>query len=305
MSTTPTAGALRESASRSLWGRGPRRISVLATGRPGGRHDAARSPRFLVSLAGDSRPAHGRERTMHDMTHRRRPGDAVRSRRNGTRGGGLQRRRGPAGTRREDPVSPWSSRWPRSTATSSSSPRSSYFVDAVGGAVGRQACRSRSPTRSATSSRTPSSRSCDGVADGRYDLGVVGTQVFDTLGVSSFQALNAPMLVDSYALQAAVLESGLTDTMMQPLERHRSDRRRHAGGRPAQAGGRGGGTRWPRRLARSHLRHLSSPKPSSRRSALSGRAGGRVRGRPRPGAARPAPSDGFESSVLAYRLNGQ
>ena len=56
-----------------------------------------------------------------------------------------------------------------------------------------------------------------GVADDTYDLGVVGTQVFDTLGVTSFQALNAPMLVDSYALQASVLESGLTDTMMQPL----------------------------------------------------------------------------------------
>jgi TRAP-type C4-dicarboxylate transport system substrate-binding protein len=56
-----------------------------------------------------------------------------------------------------------------------------------------------------------------GVADDTYDLGVVTTQVFDTLGVTSFQALNAPMLLDSYALQAAVLESGITDTMMQSL----------------------------------------------------------------------------------------
>ena len=31
-----------------------------------------------------------------------------------------------------------------------------------------------------------------GVADGTYDLGVVGTRVFDTLGVNSFQALDAP-----------------------------------------------------------------------------------------------------------------
>ena len=50
-----------------------------------------------------------------------------------------------------------------------------------------------------------------GVADDTYDLGVVGTQVFDTLGVTSFQALNAPMLLDSYPLQAAVLESRLPD----------------------------------------------------------------------------------------------
>jgi TRAP-type C4-dicarboxylate transport system substrate-binding protein len=56
-----------------------------------------------------------------------------------------------------------------------------------------------------------------GVADDTYDLGVVGTQVFDTMGVTSFQALNAPMLIDSYALQAAVLESGVTDAMMEPL----------------------------------------------------------------------------------------
>ena len=56
-----------------------------------------------------------------------------------------------------------------------------------------------------------------GVADGTYDLGVVGTQVFDTLGITSFQALNAPMLVDSYALQAAVLDSGLPEQMMEPL----------------------------------------------------------------------------------------
>ena len=57
----------------------------------------------------------------------------------------------------------------------------------------------------------------EGVAAGRYDLGVVGTQVFDTLGVGSFRALNAPMLVDSYALQAAVIHSGTTDQMMQSL----------------------------------------------------------------------------------------
>src|SRR5215213_9179858 len=37
------------------------------------------------------------------------------------------------------------------------------------------------------------------VAAGEVDLGWVGSRVFDTLGVESFQALTAPMLIDSYA----------------------------------------------------------------------------------------------------------
>ena len=53
---------------------------------------------------------------------------------------------------------------------------------------------------------------------GQVDLGWAGTRVFDTLGVTSFQALSAPMLVDSYALENAVIESGITDEMMQALD---------------------------------------------------------------------------------------
>src|SRR5215207_2437023 len=55
------------------------------------------------------------------------------------------------------------------------------------------------------------------VSDGETDLGWVGTRVFDTLGVKDFQALTAPMLVDSYALEGAVIESGITEQMMQGL----------------------------------------------------------------------------------------
>jgi TRAP-type C4-dicarboxylate transport system substrate-binding protein len=57
-----------------------------------------------------------------------------------------------------------------------------------------------------------------GVADGTYDLGVVGTRVFDTLGVSDFQALDAPMLIDSYAVEAAVIESDLPARMLRSLD---------------------------------------------------------------------------------------
>jgi TRAP-type transport system periplasmic protein len=41
--------------------------------------------------------------------------------------------------------------------------------------------------------------------------------VFDTLGVTSFQALQAPMLIDSYALEEAVVASDMPAQMMQGL----------------------------------------------------------------------------------------
>jgi TRAP-type transport system periplasmic protein len=56
------------------------------------------------------------------------------------------------------------------------------------------------------------------VATDEVDLGWVGTRVFDTMGVQTFQALTAPMLVDSYALENAVIESGITDQMMEGLD---------------------------------------------------------------------------------------
>jgi TRAP-type C4-dicarboxylate transport system substrate-binding protein len=57
-----------------------------------------------------------------------------------------------------------------------------------------------------------------GVADGTYDLGVVGTRVFDTLGVSNFKALDAPMLIDSYAVEAAVIEGDMPARMLRSLD---------------------------------------------------------------------------------------
>ena len=91
----------------------------------------------------------------------------------------------------------------------------------------RQACRGAVPRQpphqgrgsvGRTSPPTPSSRSCSDVAAGEIDLGWAGTRVFDTLDVKSFQALTAPMLVDSYALESAVIESGITEQMMQGLD---------------------------------------------------------------------------------------
>ena len=56
------------------------------------------------------------------------------------------------------------------------------------------------------------------VAAHQVDLGWVGSRVFDTLGVESLQALTAPMLIDSYALENAVIQSGMTEEMIQPLD---------------------------------------------------------------------------------------
>jgi TRAP-type C4-dicarboxylate transport system substrate-binding protein len=56
-----------------------------------------------------------------------------------------------------------------------------------------------------------------GVAEGKVDLGSVGTRVFDTLGVHSFQALSAPMLIDSYPLEQAVIASDIPARMLEGL----------------------------------------------------------------------------------------
>src|SRR5215472_11817653 len=52
---------------------------------------------------------------------------------------------------------------------------------------------------------------------GKADLGVVGSRAWDSVGVNSFRALNAPLLIDSYALQDRVLRSPMTGQMLAGL----------------------------------------------------------------------------------------
>jgi TRAP-type C4-dicarboxylate transport system substrate-binding protein len=54
-------------------------------------------------------------------------------------------------------------------------------------------------------------------AAGTVDLGVVGSRVFDTMGVRSFQALSAPTLIDSYPLENRVVRSHLARRMLAGL----------------------------------------------------------------------------------------
>jgi TRAP-type C4-dicarboxylate transport system substrate-binding protein len=57
------------------------------------------------------------------------------------------------------------------------------------------------------------------VRRGKADLAWLGTRVFDTAGVTSFQALEAPLLIDSYPLEKAVLSSPLPTRMLPGLRK--------------------------------------------------------------------------------------
>ena len=55
-------------------------------------------------------------------------------------------------------------------------------------------------------------------AAGKVDLGWTGTRAFDSLGVRSFQALSAPMLIDSNELVTAILGGPIPGRMLPVLE---------------------------------------------------------------------------------------
>ena len=57
------------------------------------------------------------------------------------------------------------------------------------------------------------------VRDGRLDLGWIGARVWDELGVTSFQALQAPFLIDSYPLLERVTTGPLAREMLAGLKR--------------------------------------------------------------------------------------
>ncbi len=56
------------------------------------------------------------------------------------------------------------------------------------------------------------------VEAGKVDMAWVGARVFDTLDVTNFQALLAPLLVDSYDLEEKVFESGIATSMLEGVE---------------------------------------------------------------------------------------
>ena len=56
------------------------------------------------------------------------------------------------------------------------------------------------------------------MASGELDLGFVGTRAISELGAPSFDALTAPMLVDSYPLQQAIMDSDIPDRLLVSLD---------------------------------------------------------------------------------------
>lgn len=56
------------------------------------------------------------------------------------------------------------------------------------------------------------------VRAGKADLGWAGSRAFDSVGVKSFDALNAPLLIDNYPLEAKVLASSMVAPMLTGLK---------------------------------------------------------------------------------------
>jgi TRAP-type transport system periplasmic protein len=143
-----------------------------------------------------------------------------------------------------------------------------------------------------------------GVAEGKFDLGFAGTQVFESLGFNNFQALIAPMLIDSYALESSVIESGMTEQMMQGLDDL------GVTGLKVLAGA----LRKPVAVKRPLLgpddwRGITFGIFKSDAQAVAVRAlaatPSQVIGDARDVALEKGSIDGFESSLLAYAMNGQ
>jgi TRAP-type C4-dicarboxylate transport system substrate-binding protein len=58
------------------------------------------------------------------------------------------------------------------------------------------------------------------VQAGKAELGITASRAFDTVGIDSFQALQAPFLIDSYPLEQKVLDSGIPAQMLAGLKPH-------------------------------------------------------------------------------------
>lgn len=56
------------------------------------------------------------------------------------------------------------------------------------------------------------------IRKGTVDMAAVGARVFDRLGVTAFQPLLAPMLIDSHDLQAGVFDAGIPSAMLADVE---------------------------------------------------------------------------------------
>ncbi len=136
------------------------------------------------------------------------------------------------------------------------------------------------------------------VAARDVDLGWVGSRVFDTLGVNSFEALTAPMLIDSYALEDAVIERGVTAKMLAGRRRTGGARPRRPRGRLAAADRRRRADSRARGLERNQVRDPEVGGPGRGDPSARGRPGGDLRSAPQ-GSRRRRNAPGFRVRPLA------
>jgi len=61
------------------------------------------------------------------------------------------------------------------------------------------------------------------VQAGKAQLGITASRAFDTVGIDSFQALQAPFLIDNYPLEQKVLDSAIPAAMLRGLNFYRHD----------------------------------------------------------------------------------
>ena len=178
--------------------------------------------------------------------------------------------------------------WPAPTRwASSTSPAVAFFIDRVAQLSGGR-LRIALDERWARGATAREAALLRDVAHGRADLGWAHTSSFDRIGVDSFQALQAPLLIDRDATQDAVIHSPLAAQMLagtrgagleglallagpltpagrrQPAaaRRRRSPRRPHRG--PRLGPRRGRRTRPPQLLQTDH-RHAHLPALRRRR----------------------------------------
>lgn len=142
-----------------------------------------------------------------------------------------------------------------------------------------------------------------GVAGGKFDLALWAPRC-SRAWVNNFRALIAPILIDSYALEDAVIESGITDQMMQGID--------DVG--VTGLGILGGALRKPITvdgplLGPADWRGITFGifKSEAQAEAIRALAAQplQVIGDARDQALQNGSIDGFESSLLAYQINGQ
>jgi TRAP-type C4-dicarboxylate transport system substrate-binding protein len=66
--------------------------------------------------------------------------------------------------------------------------------------------------------RKPEIGAIGDIRAGKADLGWTGSRAWDSVGIKSFRALNAPLLIDSYPLEEQVVRNPLVQPMLQSLQ---------------------------------------------------------------------------------------